>query len=225
MLGPYLGTLPVSMTVEGPLLHYLDAQADVTPTPQTPPDDVIDYEAMRRLAVKAALSRGVPQDRVDDTVQTSFVNLARVIQSRGDIPFDSSGNRNPKSYLVAIIRNQISNDRRNDARRALLTVEPGDHPPLEDIPSTGQSVENEALMDINPILLEVIEGLTERQRTVIVMEAEGYSRKDIAAYLGAPSRGAVSKLIYTARRTVMARLREQAGKGHALGPDITTLFD
>jgi DNA-directed RNA polymerase specialized sigma24 family protein len=89
--------------------------------------------------------------------------------------------------------------------------------PISDSASASLPVDTNVLAD--PVLLEVVEGLSFNQRTALLMRADGISQRAIAAELGI-SVGALKAALDRAKNNVGDRLRARLEQGEAIDPSI-----
>jgi RNA polymerase sigma-70 factor (ECF subfamily) len=122
-----------------------------------------------------------------DLAQEAFVRLYR----RGAVP------EAPEAWLISVAMNLFRNVKGSRSRRRrLLTVSRGegvhsDPPRLPDESSEGN--------DARRRVRSVLDGMTERERHLLLLRAEGYSYRDIAAALGL-NEASVGVLLARAKR-------------------------
>lgn len=107
----------------------------------------------------------------DDLAQETFVRLYR----RGSLP-DS-----PPAWLATVALNLFRSDRASRARRLrLLTPAAGERAHSDQSPSPAQQAE---FSDARGRIRAVMDRLSERNRNLLLLRAEGYSYRDIATAL------------------------------------------
>jgi len=125
-------------------------------------------------------------DLAADLAQEAFVRLYR----RGSLPDE------PRAWLLTVAMNLLRNARSTHSRRRrLLTLVRG-----EGAPAAPSSAESAAVRDdLRRRVRAAVDGLPERDRHLLLLRAEGYSYRDIAAALQL-NEASVGTLLARARR-------------------------
>jgi RNA polymerase sigma-70 factor (ECF subfamily) len=123
-----------------------------------------------------------------DLAQEAFIRL----HQRGSLPDQ------PEAWLISVAMNLFRNEyATRNRRRRLLTVVQAASP--EDVPA--DDTERRHRVQV------VLEGLPERDRKLLVLSAEGYRYRDLAAVLGLHE-GSVGVFLARARRAFRAAYGE-----------------
>ena len=131
----------------------------------------------------------------DDLAQEAFVRLYR----RGSLP-DS-----PPAWLATVALNLFRNDRAGRARRLrLLTPSVGERVHADPSPSPAHEAESAGLRDR---VRAAIDHLRERDRQLLLLRAEGYSYRDLAAALDL-NEASVGTLLARAKREFLTHYGE-----------------
>lgn len=126
-----------------------------------------------------------------DLTQETFIRLYR----RGAMP-DA-----PEAWLISVAMNLFRNDRTTGSRRhRLLTVARAEVVHSDPTPSPEQSA---AAEESRRRVRSALERLAERDRRMLLLQAEGYGYRDIAAALGLHE-ASVGTLLARARRAFLA---------------------
>jgi RNA polymerase sigma factor (sigma-70 family) len=137
------------------------------------------------------------RDLAADVAQDTFVRLYR----RGTAP-DS-----PAAWLVVVGTNLLRNAQSQRSRRLrLLTAERSRHA-LGDAPRSPEQLA--VASDVSRQVRQAIDRMPEREARMLLLMAEGYSYRDIAAALGI-NQASVGTLLARAKRT-FRRLYEETG--------------
>ena len=137
-------------------------------------------------------------DLAADLAQDAFVRLYR----RGSSP-DA-----PAAWLITVATNLFRNVRsQRGRRRRLLTVERGAASLADPAPAPGGAMEQ---AETRQRVRDVLERLDERDRQLLLLRAEGYSYRDLAAALDL-NEASVGTLLARAKRA----FREVYGDGDA----------
>jgi RNA polymerase sigma-70 factor (ECF subfamily) len=132
-----------------------------------------------------------------DLAQDALLRLYR----RGELP-DS-----PRAWLVAAAMNLLRNARSTRSRRMrLLTPERAGHAHADPTPAPGEGIDAEAT---RRRVRAAIDGLSERERKLLLLHAEGYRYREIAAALDL-NEASVGTLLARAKRAFRERLEEHA---------------
>ncbi len=109
-------------------------------------------------------------DAAEDLAQETFVRLYR----RGSMPEE------PGAWLISVGMNLLRNMKSSSRRRAeLLLSNPGEHGH-----STSASSDADALVSETQERVRLaVDGMTERERSLLLLRAEGYSYREIAKAL------------------------------------------
>ena len=129
-------------------------------------------------------------DLAADLVQEAFVRLYK----RGSLP------ESPKAWLITVAMNLFRNARSTQTRRRrILTLVRGEWA-RSSPPSPEAAAERE---EVRQRVRSVVGRLPERERQLLLMRAEGYSYRDIAAALQL-NEASVGTLLARARREFLA---------------------
>lgn len=141
------------------------------------------YRYLQRLSGEPELAA--------DLVQDAFVRLYR----RGSLP-DA-----PEAWLISVALNLLRNARSTGSRRhRLLTVARAEEAHSDPLPPPDESA---TAGDARRRVRSALERLPEREQRMLLLQAEGYSYRDIAAAL-ALNEGSVGTLLARARRAFLA---------------------
>lgn len=141
------------------------------------------YRYLQRLSGEPELAA--------DLVQDAFVRLYR----RGSLP-DA-----PEAWLISVALNLFRNARSTGSRRhRLLTVARAEEAHSDPLPPPDESA---TAGDARRRVRSALERLPEREQRMLLLQAEGYSYRDIAAAL-ALNEGSVGTLLARARRAFLA---------------------
>jgi RNA polymerase sigma-70 factor (ECF subfamily) len=141
------------------------------------------YRYLQRLSGEPELAA--------DLVQDAFVRLYR----RGSLP-DA-----PEAWLISVALNLLRNARSTGSRRhRLLTVARAEEAHSDPLPPPDESA---TAGDARRRVQSALERLPEREQRMLLLQAEGYSYRDIAAAL-ALNEGSVGTLLARARRAFLA---------------------
>lgn len=111
-------------------------------------------------------------DLAADLAQEAFVKL----HERGSLP------DHPEAWLITVALNLFRNVKSTEARRRrLLTVERAEAALGDPLPAPAQIVE---AAEVRDRVRAVIDRLSERDRQILLLRAEGYGYRDLAAVLG-----------------------------------------
>jgi RNA polymerase sigma factor (sigma-70 family) len=146
------------------------------------------FRYLDRLSGDAALA--------SDLAQEAFVRLYR----RGALPND------PEKWLVTVAMNLFRNARGSHGRRSrLLTVFRGLRVHSDPPPSPADA---SAAEDSRRIVRRVVDRLPERDRQLLLLSAEGYSYRDLAATLDL-NESSVGTLLARARKAFREAYAEE----------------
>jgi RNA polymerase sigma factor (sigma-70 family) len=141
------------------------------------------YRYLQRLSGEPELAA--------DLVQEAFVRLYR----RGSLP-DA-----PEAWLISVALNLLRNACSTGSRRhRLLTVARAEEAHSDPLPPPDESA---TAGDARRRVRSALERLPEREQRMLLLQAEGYSYRDIAAAL-ALNEGSVGTLLARARRAFLA---------------------
>jgi len=141
------------------------------------------YRYLQRLSGEPELAA--------DLVQDAFVRLYR----RGSLP-DA-----PEAWLISVALNLLRNARSTGSRRhRLLTDARAEEAHSDPLPPPDESA---TAGDARRRVQSALERLPEREQRMLLLQAEGYSYRDIAAAL-ALNEGSVGTLLARARRAFLA---------------------
>ena len=141
------------------------------------------YRYLQRLSGEPELAA--------DLVQDAFVRLYR----RGSLP-DA-----PEAWLISVAMNLLRNASSTGSRRhRLLTVARAEEVHSDPLPPPDESA---TAGDARRRVRSALEHLPEREQRMLLLQAEGYSYRDIAAAL-ALNEGSVGTLLARARRAFLA---------------------
>ena len=141
------------------------------------------YRYLQRLSGEPELAA--------DLVQDAFVRLYR----RGSLP-DA-----PEAWLISVALNLLRNARSTGSRRhRLLTVARAEEVHSDPLPPPDESA---TAGDARRRVRSALERLPAREQRMLLLQAEGYSYRDIAAAL-ALNDGSVGPLLARARRAFLA---------------------
>jgi len=141
------------------------------------------YRYLQRLSGEPELAA--------DLVQEAFVRLYR----RGSLP-DA-----PEAWLISVALNLLRNARSTGSRRhRLLTVARAEEAHSDPLPPPDESA---TAGDARRRVRSALERLPAREQRMLLLQAEGYSYRDIAAAL-ALNEGSVGTLLARARRAFLA---------------------
>lgn len=141
------------------------------------------YRYLQRLSGEPELAA--------DLVQDAFVRLYR----RGSLP-DA-----PEAWLISVALNLLRNARSTGSRRhRLLTVARAEEAHSDPLPPPDESA---TAGDARRRVRSALERLPAREQRMLLLQAEGYSYRDIAAAL-ALNDGSVGTLLARARRAFLA---------------------
>jgi RNA polymerase sigma-70 factor, ECF subfamily len=127
-------------------------------------------------------------DLAADLAQEAFVRLYR----RGSLP-DAPG-----AWLVTVAMNLFRNTKTTQSRRSRLLKVVGDSPADLDPPDA--AIERDS---VRRRVRAIVDGLPERERQLLLLQAEGYSYRDIASVLQLQETS-VGTLLARARRAFRA---------------------
>lgn len=130
---------------------------------------------------------GGEPDLAADVVQEAFVKLYR----RGSLP-DA-----PEAWLISVAMNLFRNEMSTRGRRARLLTPVRSERVLSDPPASPEEAAVEG--DSRRRVRGALERLPERDRRLLLLRAEGYSYRDLAAALGLNA-ASVGVLLARARR-------------------------
>jgi RNA polymerase sigma factor, sigma-70 family len=140
------------------------------------------YRYLQRLSGEPELAA--------DLVQDAFVRLYR----RGSLP-DA-----PEAWLISVALNLLRNARSTGSRRQrLLTVARAEEVHSDPLPPPDESA---TAGDARRRVRSALEHLPAREQRMLLLQAEGYSYRDIAAAL-ALNEGSVGTLLARARRAFL----------------------
>lgn len=148
------------------------------------------FRVLHRLSDDAALAEDVAQD--------AFVRLLR----RGSLP------EKPEAWLITVALNRFRNARSKRARRLrLLTRDRGrqshaDAPPSPDVPVSA--------VETRRRVRRALDALADRDREILLLCAEGFAYRDIAAALD---------LNPSSVGTLLARAKQRFREHYPDGPD------
>ena len=126
-----------------------------------------------------------------DVAQEAFVRLYR----RGAMPDE------PEAWLISVALNLLRNARSTGSRRhRLLTVARAEEAHSDPLPPPDESA---TAGDARRRVRSALERLPAREQRMLLLQAEGYSYRDIAAAL-ALNEGSVGTLLARARRAFLA---------------------
>jgi len=144
------------------------------------------FPSLRRLLDRLS---GEP-DLAADLAQEAFVQLYR----RGSLP-DA-----PAAWLVTVAMNRLRNIRTTSSRRSRLLQRAARASADSDPVAPDDVIERDAL---HRRVRAVMDGLSERERQLLLLQAEGYSYRDIATALQLQETS-VGTLLARARRSFRA---------------------
>lgn len=130
-----------------------------------------------------------------DLAQETFVRLYR----RGGEPED------PEAWLITVALNLLRNARSKRARRARLLVRGGTDASRGDAPPPPGAVLEAGR--IRARVRAALDGLSERERDLLLLRAEGYSHRELGRALGIRETS-VGQLLLRARRQFKDRYGE-----------------
>jgi len=163
----------------------VDLMVDTTPTFHDSFVELFDTHFERLWRYMSRLS-GEP-DLASDLVQEAFVSLYR----RGSMP-DS-----PEAWLISVVMNRYRNVRTGRTRRLRLLTPSRSERLQADAPSApDEALEAE---DLRQRVRRALDTLPERDRHMLLLHAEGYRYREIAAVLRL-NEGSVGTYLARARR-------------------------
>lgn len=148
-------------------------------------------------AMLASVAKGLLGSRglAEDVVQDAFVKLAQHAPG-----LHGTDGRSVRAWLVRTVRNRCLDVRGSAAQRLERASDAFEA--VERSPAADASLDQ----DLSPELADALAGLTDDQRTALVLaHVVGFSGNEIAAALGR-SRAAVYTLLRRAERSVRAQL-------------------
>ena len=155
------------------------------------------FEAHHPKLVRVLVRLSGEPELAADLVQEAFVKLYR----RGALP-DS-----PEAWLVTVALNRLRNERNTRTRRQRLMA-PVAAAAAESIAESSPSVtEASACAEKRRRVRTALERLPERERRLLVLRAEGYAYRDIAAALDVQETS-VGTLLARARRAFLGAYGE-----------------
>ena len=154
-------------------------------------EQLFDNEFARVFRYLDRLS-GEP-DRAADLAQEAFIRLYR----RGSMP------ERPIPWLVTVAMNLFRNVRTSQVRRARLLAGARAEMPVADPPGLPDWDENDSVR-----VRAALSALTERERELLLLRAEGYSYRDLAVALQLHE-ASIGTLLARAKRA----FREAYGEG------------
>lgn len=135
-------------------------------------------------------------DVAEDLTQDAFVRLYR----RRSMPDE------PEAWLISVAMNLFRNLRTSGKRRSeLLASNPGAHGHSAPIAPTDAGAD---IADTRRRVRSVVDGMVERDRAMLLLRAEGYSYREIAAALEINA-ASVGTLLARAQRTFRTRYEER----------------
>lgn len=135
-----------------------------------------------------------------DLAQESFVRL----HQRGTLPDD------PPAWLISVAMNLFRNERSSvTRRRRLLSVERGARVLADPAASPLEAAESE---EARLRVRQVVDRLPERDQRMLLLRAEGYSYREIAAALGL-NEASVGTLLARAQRAFRESYEERVHAG------------
>ncbi len=136
-------------------------------------------------------------DLAADLAQETFVRLYR----RGSLP------DRPEAWLITVATNLFRNARTKDSRRLRLLTESRAERSLADPPpGPGEAIDgDEDRRRVGAVLAR----MTERERGMLLLRAEGYAYRDIAAALGLHE-ASIGTLLARAKRSFRDLYQERA---------------
>ena len=151
------------------------------------------FPGIRRLADRLS---GDPH-AADDLAQEAFVRLFR----RGSLP------ESPAAWLATVALNLFRNDHARRGRRLrLLTPAAGERAHSDPEPSPSQQAE---ASDEQGRVRQAMNRLSERERHLLLLRAEGYSYRDLAATLDL-NEASVGTLLARAKRAFLMHYGEDS---------------
>lgn len=213
---------PSDVAVEGQDLANSDqppGESDQPPGEEAAPRIPLTDDEWRRagkVVTRIAFAWGVNRNDVPDLVQDALLDIAR----GGGISVGADGIRNVEGWAGTVGVRRIMDYRRRQYRLPATlywTDDEFEGSPISDSASASLPVDTNVLAD--PVLLEVVEGLSFNQRTALLMRADGISQRAIAAELGI-SVGALKAALDRAKNNVGDRLRARLEQGEAIDPSI-----
>lgn len=137
-----------------------------------------------------------------DCVQEAFIKL----HQRGALPTA------PEAWLVTVALNLFRNAKASgQRRRRLLTLARAEGVHADPAPSPAEAAMSE---DARRRVRRVLEQLPERERQLLLLQAEGYRYRDIAAALDL-NEASVGVLLARAKRAFRAIYEDKEGADHA----------
>ena len=137
-----------------------------------------------------------------DVVQEAFVRLYQ----RGDMP-DS-----PEAWLISVALNLVRNERARGQRRGRLLTPSRSERVLADPPASPD--EAFAADETRRRVRRVLDDLPERDRAVLLLQAEGYAYREIARALEL-NEASLGVFLARARRAFRTRMEKGGGPGDA----------
>lgn len=134
-------------------------------------------------------------DLAADVVQEAFVRLYR----RGTLP------DRPDRWLVTVALNLFRNERSTARRRGALRLEHGTDLSPARQPTPAESVE---AIERQARVRAALEGLSQRERELLLLRAEGYGYRDLAAILEL-NEASVGTLLARAKQAFRANWEER----------------
>ncbi len=150
------------------------------------------FPSIRRLADRLSGDSQV----ADDLAQEAFVRLYR----RGSLP------ESPGAWLATVALNLFRNDRAKHSRRLRLLPATGDRVHSDQPASPAHDVET---ADVRQRVRDATSRLSERDRGLLLLRAEGYSYRDLAKALDL-NEASVGTLLARAKREFLKHFGEDA---------------
>jgi RNA polymerase sigma-70 factor, ECF subfamily len=174
-------------------VHRVDVERAPGATPKSFHDQFVELFGTHFRRIYRVLDRisGEPE-LAADLAQDAFVRLYR----RGSLP------EAPEAWLISVAMNLFRNVRTTRSRRRrLLTVARAEAAHADHAPSPDAAAD---AADVRRRVRAAIDRLPERERRLLMLRAEGYSYRDIAAGLGLHE-GSVGTLLARAQRAFRER--------------------
>lgn len=169
----------------------------------------VDYAALARLAWRALVRLGVPEDGIADAVQdTLLVVHRRVAEFRGQSSLET--------WVYSIVL-RVASDHRKRARRRHNVIDPSAGLPVDAASALPSPFEQLVERDAARVVLQLLDELPQPQRDVFVLvELEELTLEAAARALGIFGTTCQSRL-RSARRAFNSAVARESQRGARLG--------
>jgi RNA polymerase sigma-70 factor (ECF subfamily) len=137
-------------------------------------------------------------DQAADAAQESYLRLLRQPPARAD---------NLRAWLFTVATNVVRDDWKKRRHAVALSHAPSRAPQAEAPPNQQEQLERD---ERRQLVRQMLQQLSSRDRTVLLMREEGFSHKEIAEAVGTTT-GSVGTLIARALKKLANELAQVAG--------------